>query len=166
MKINEEKVTKLRISEVDNLDLINVILDDINPGRGRIMIECYGKAWTAYWGAMGKHRGVATFFCDCDNEYIAKNLQPRIKREVYCIDKLKKDAEKKGVECWRDDPWNDYGFMSDMYGGDMVDWDDLIPKKENHNYVYLCRIIDAVKEALNLKYNGWHNWSRKIAPKL
>jgi len=34
------------------------------------MIECYGKAWTSYWGGMGEDRTIATFFCDCNNDYI------------------------------------------------------------------------------------------------
>lgn len=53
MKVELSLITKVRITEVKNLDLINVTLDDITPGKGRIMIECYGKSWSSYWGGNG-----------------------------------------------------------------------------------------------------------------
>ena len=57
-------------------------------------------------------------------------------------------AENKNIECYRDDPWNDYDFLNSMYGGDMIDWHDSLPKMPNHEYKYLCRIIKAVQTAL------------------
>ena len=151
MRLYETSVRKLLISEIENLDPISVYLEDFSKGKGRIVIECFGKSWAAYWGAMGEDT-IAQFFCSCDEHYLAKNLASRLNDYVPDIDKIKNDAAAYGVDCWRDDPWNDYGFMSQMYGPDMVDWSDLIPKKVNPEYRHLCRIINAVKEGLE-QYN-------------
>lgn len=43
MKIEVSKVTQLKISDIPFLDLINVYLENINTGGGRIIIECCGK---------------------------------------------------------------------------------------------------------------------------
>lgn len=46
-------VRVLRLSELDRLDPVTVFLEDRGNGRGLLVISCYGKAWSAYWGAMG-----------------------------------------------------------------------------------------------------------------
>ena len=147
MRIESTQVTKLVLSELDRLDPVTVIAEDIGPRQGKITITCYGKAWTAYWGGMGDCT-IKKFFCSCDEHYIAKNLGS-ISSKIYDIDAIRDEAEKKDIECWRDDPWNDYDFMERMYGSDMVDWGDKLPKKSNPDYKYLCRIIKAIQEAFN-----------------
>jgi len=146
MDIENINITKLRLTNIERLDPIDVYPENFGKGQGQITITCYGKAWTAYWGGMGD-QDINEFFCSCDEHYIAKNLSD-IKAEVYDIEKIREDAEKKGVECYRDDPWNDYEFLNAMYGGDMMDWHDSLPKESNHEYEYLCRIIKAVQSAL------------------
>jgi hypothetical protein len=53
MKIETSKVTKIRITDlIDSefkLDPITVILEDLGPSKGKILIECYGQSWAAYW---------------------------------------------------------------------------------------------------------------------
>lgn len=148
MNIQKSTVTKTYLTDLDRLDPVTVYTEDFSEGCGQITILCYGQAWTSYWGGMGDNK-IISFFCGCDEHYIAKNLS-RIDSQVYDIDKLREDAEAAGVECYRDDPWNDYGFMDDMYGGDMYDWYDSLPKMPNPDYQYLCRIILAVQEGLKL----------------
>jgi hypothetical protein len=99
MEIEKKECQVLKITDVKNLDLVTVIIEDIKDGQGNITILCYGKAWTAYWGAMGYDRSISKFFCDAGNDYLASNL---------------------------------FGSM----------------KHTKKDYNYLCRIIDAVKEAL------------------
>lgn len=146
MKINKRQVTALLLTELDSLDPVAVIAEDLGPNQGKITITCFGKAWTAYWGGMGTST-IAEFFCGCDERYIAKNLSDT-KSSIYDIDAIRDAAEENGIECWRDDPWNDYEFMAKMYGSDMYDWSDKLPKKANPEYRYLCRIIAAVQQAL------------------
>lgn len=78
MKIESSKVEKIRLSELDRLDPIDVILEDIAPRQGKITISCYGKSWTAYWGGMGDCV-VSDFFCSCDEHYLANSLSGSIR---------------------------------------------------------------------------------------
>ena len=146
MKIKKSEVTKLLLTEVDALDPITVFLEDFEPRQGKITIECYGKSWSSYWGGMGS-RTISEFFCSCDEHYLAKNLSD-IKSEIFDIDQIRTDAKEKGIECWRDDPWNDYEFLEEMYGSDPVNWGDSLPTTSNSDYEYLCRIIKTVQTAL------------------
>ena len=146
MKIESTQITKLTLSGLDNLDPISVIAEDIANGRGKISFECYGKAFSAYWGGMGD-RSISEFFRSCDEHYIAKNAS-NVDSEVYDIDAIRKAAKAAGIECYRDDPWNDYEFMTAMYGDDMSDWHYSLPTMANHEYAYLCRIIKAVQAGL------------------
>jgi len=80
MKLTTTKVTMLTITDVapdvpnrGALDPIRVITEDIEPGKGRIIVSCYDAAWTAYWGAMGNNT-VRQFVMGCDAGYIADNL--------------------------------------------------------------------------------------------
>ena len=93
MKIEAGTVTILHISEVPRLDPIRVTLDDIGPGQGRINIECYGKAWASYWGAMGKE-SIAQFVVTCDNHYLIKNLAPGLDGDKFCGHQLEANACK------------------------------------------------------------------------
>lgn len=61
-------------SPAPNLDPIDVIFLDASPGRGRIIVRCYSQAWTAWWGAMGEHHTVRTFFLSCDVQYLVGYL--------------------------------------------------------------------------------------------
>jgi len=149
MNIKEISINKLTLTNLDRLDPINVYAEDLGVGVGKITITCYGKAWTAYWGAMGDNT-IKQFFVSCDEFYIAKNLSD-IDSEVYDIDKIRDDANEKKIECWRDDPWNDYDFLTEMYGNDPVNWQVKIPKMANHEYEYLRRIIKAIQEAFKLQ---------------
>lgn len=55
------------------LDPITYVLQDFGPGQGKLIIECYGQAWSAFWGAMGK-RSLRDFLKDCDVPYITNCL--------------------------------------------------------------------------------------------
>ena len=110
MKIEKSEVTKLTLTELKNLDLVNVFLEDYEHGKGKITIECYGKAWSAYWGGMGD-RTISKFFCSANNGYIIGKLDGRLRDVIY--------------ESYEDEVGT-----------------------PNHHYVYLSRIITAVKEAI------------------
>lgn len=71
--ISEKTLPMLLIEGSDALDPIRVILEDLEPGRGRMIIVCWDAAWTGYWGAMGD-RTIAKFVADCDEEYLAGNF--------------------------------------------------------------------------------------------
>lgn len=144
---NATTVTKVIITTA-GLDPIIVYLDDLGSKQGSITIRCYDKVWSNYWGSMAA-ASVAEFFCSCDEHYLASKLSD-ISSSIHDIDQIRKDADKNGVECWRDDPWNDYEFMNEMYGSDMYDWTDALPTTINPEFHYLCRVILATQQGLRL----------------
>ncbi len=73
MKIEKVRNQTLRISEVPQLDDITIVLRDIEPGKGRIMVECFGASWAAYWGAMGTQT-IRQFVVSCEAGYVMANM--------------------------------------------------------------------------------------------
>lgn len=172
MKISTKNVKNIKITEVDNLDLINVYLEDIAPRQGRIIIECYGESWSSYWGGMGD-RTISEFVCRCDHHYLAKNLSSIPSRVVdydnldqWFWDEIIRQrlngeiSKSKAREFWDEvqyssensDRWlnssDGHGLCMSVFGDDF--WYQY-PEIANHEYVYLCGIIDTVKEALKME---------------
>jgi hypothetical protein len=59
-----------------DLDPIRVILYDYGDQRGRmIVVECYGDAYSHYWGNMGKET-VREFVASCGEDYLVNKLLP------------------------------------------------------------------------------------------
>ena len=77
MKINLVNVRAFEISDVqdsDRLDPIQVFLQDIGPGTGRIVVECYGQAWSAYFGGAGD-KGIHEFLKHVDSHYLTNKMR-------------------------------------------------------------------------------------------
>lgn len=164
MKITTSTVTKLSISELDKLDPITVILEDIEPSKGKIIIECYGQSWSGYWSGMGE-RTIAQFFCSCDEHYLAGKMSS-VKDYVNDYDKLAVLAKKEVLSARRK---NDFSYCDarELYEGadsfadadeldknlfqkifDISFWEFDIPIKPNPDYVYLTSIITTIQQAL------------------
>lgn len=175
MKIEKKDVTQLTISEVENLDTIDVILEDFGPRQGRITIRCYNQVWTSFWGGMGD-RTIAEFFCSCDNSYLAKNIS-NIRRTIVDVDGLVNHARKhigkllvnreinrsEAIEWLNDlDSISGYDLYNNGSGSDLLcniygnEFWHFLPEKENHEYKYLWKIIETVKIALK-KSHGPHD---------
>jgi hypothetical protein len=73
MNITSSTVTKLVITGAPNLDPITVYAEDIGPRQGKIVIECWGKSWSGYWGGMGDCM-LAEFFCSCSVDYLSRKI--------------------------------------------------------------------------------------------
>lgn len=58
---------------IAGLDPIQVYWRNLGPGRGSVVITCWGSAWTCYWGGMGEH-GVRSFFASADVDYLVNKL--------------------------------------------------------------------------------------------
>lgn len=82
MIITERTIQQLLITDADRLDPIRVMWEDIEPGKGRIIITCWTSAWTGYWGAMGADLRV--FFMAASVGYLVKCMRdqdnPGLKR--------------------------------------------------------------------------------------
>lgn len=61
------------ISGAPALDPVTVVFRDESPGRGGLIVECYGRAWSAFWGGMGD-KPVKHFVASCGPDYIANKL--------------------------------------------------------------------------------------------
>lgn len=172
MQVSSSTVKKLVITDIPNLDPIHVFLEDIGPRQGKVTITCYNKSWVSFWGGIGE-RNIAQFLLSCDEHYIAKNLQPGINHNVVelgddlvghlrrKICKLRKadDLDKEyarqlwdraeevsGVEQTQT-LFDCHGKLMDEIIGD--EWWYSLPEVPNHEYTYLCRIINTVKAALS-----------------
>lgn len=156
----------LRIENAAGLDPITVVLEDLSPRRGNIIIKCWDKAWTAYWGGMGE-RSIAQFFAEQSPDYLVRNLQTGIEAKCYnptdvgaaLVDILlrKRRARKLDAEQARDlyddidmeafsiDPWVNAKLFKTMLGDE---WFFKLPQTPNPDYRYLHRLVVAVQAAL------------------
>lgn len=165
MNIEQSTVKKLHISGLQDLDPISVYLEDFGLGRGKITITCFDQSWTNYWGAMAE-RSMAEFFLDASVDYLTHKLKTGIKETVTDYDAIEAKAleeierrVKSGdldvdeaadlTEEVEHADFNGQEINSDLlyrvFGDEW--WGDL-PEEPNHEYTYLCRIINAVKQAL------------------
>lgn len=75
MKITDTtaKVRMLSIENAAALDPVDVFIVNYAPGKGRITIRCWDRAWTCAWFAMGG-LSIEQFFIDADRDYILNNI--------------------------------------------------------------------------------------------
>ncbi|WP_296935981.1 hypothetical protein [uncultured Marinobacter sp.] len=170
MKVELSTVQKLNLTELmgepHKLDPVSVILENFEPGKGKIIIECYGQSWSAYWGGMGA-KDIATFFCRCDEHYIAGKLSS-IRGGIDDYEALASKAQSEVCQMRRDQEINQQearelfdaaGRLSNAESAHDLDdkamieifgpeWWYAIPEKPNPDYQYLCRIIRAVQAGI------------------
>lgn len=79
-------------------DPMNIFLQDFEPGQGRVVVECVGDAWAAYFNAMGKDRKIIDFLAELGEDYLAQKLDPSdgvtTKRERYRLADIANDIIK------------------------------------------------------------------------
>jgi hypothetical protein len=116
MKTETTQITKLLISDLmgepHKLDPVTVILEDTGhrlipmdgkdytTRQGKIIIECYGKSWSAYWGGMGD-RTVAQFFSDEHSDYLIGSLAPSLSPSRFSGGALLDMAKRVVLDCRR-----------------------------------------------------------------
>ena len=167
MKIQSRMVETLQISGLESLDPINVSFEDFGKGQGAVIVKCYGQSWCSFWGAMGD-RTIREFFSSCDNDYLIKNLSSGLRSNIVDQDNLKSHAKAYVNQLANENDINEddanelineidlnlnqiehnYELLCRIYGDD---WHYSLPTKPNPDYVYLDRIIKAVKEAIKME---------------
>jgi hypothetical protein len=166
MKVIESTVRTLKISELENLDPISVYLENFEPGKGKITIECYGKSWSSYWPAMGGT--IEEFFMGISEDYAVNNLQHMssrifddeateraVAKEILIARKSGNLTSYEAREALEEisgyesnmDYINSRSKAMSMILGDEP-WFYDFKEKPNPDYIYLCRIIKAVQESL------------------
>ncbi|MBJ6531584.1 hypothetical protein JGT31_23890, partial [Enterobacter hormaechei] len=81
MKVEKSDVLAFTISDVERLDPVRVMIENYEPGKGRITITCFGKAWTGAWLAMGGDT-VQDFIKRVSNDYLIGCLAPRLESTI------------------------------------------------------------------------------------
>lgn len=176
MQVETSQITKLLISDLIGepykLDPVTVILEDFEPGKGKIIIESYGKSWSSRWGAMSG-RTIAQFFSDCGTDYLIGNLAPYLNSTRFCGESLAKKVQtdvikgRRGGEFTQEEAREHYdeaSYLSDVPTIDYLAgghselmhavfgdewWHEVRQSDEpNPDYLYLQRIVLAVQSGL------------------
>lgn len=69
MKIEQSQVSKYLISEIKNLDPVQVYVEDFGSGKGQITIKCWNSVYSYFWGSTGRDT-IIEFFLSCDKYYL------------------------------------------------------------------------------------------------
>lgn len=178
MVLKKSTITKLTISDLPNLDPINVFFEDYGPQRGKVTVEVCGDSWSYFWGAMGEGYTIKSFFLKADTDYLVRKLRIGIrdtidddsqdalilaaKREIIKDrreyrrygDNKQRILSKQAREKWSlIDQITDEGKERNedvLYEIFGQEWYYYLPQKPNPKYQYLCRIVDTIKEALRI----------------
>lgn len=76
MRIENYPTAKVfTIFDAPRLDPITVIIQDVAAKQGRLTVECYGSAWSAFWGAIGDIT-LIEFLAQSNPGYIADKMHP------------------------------------------------------------------------------------------
>ncbi|MGR4048641.1 hypothetical protein [Kosakonia cowanii] len=171
MNVEKIDVLAFTISGVERLDPVKVMIENYEPGKGRITITCYGKAWTGAWFAMGGDT-VQKFLKRVSNDYLIGYFDPQLESTIdddndanllfvkSQIIKLRRENEiavEEARQMW--DEAEDAGDVKanccDRLVGDKLlgllgddPWYANWPSVPNPKYLYLERIIDAVRAGL------------------
>jgi len=184
MKTELSKITRLLITDLMGepykLDPVTVVLEDFSPSKGRIIIECYGKSWSAGWGAMSG-RTVAQFVSDCGADYIISSLcrvsqqrfspteAVKLARKVVCDRRRGRGLYwEYGAPLEREEARELYDDAKDLQGIESPSmaflFDSLLTRifgpewwhsldqadEPNPSYLYLQRVVLAVQQGLRM----------------
>ena len=144
MKTEMRQTETYVLTGLEGLDPVTIYVTNYEPGRGKIVIECYGEAWAAFWGGMSGQT-IQQFITDSHNDYIINKMVKNTRQTDF--DEIEKQAKKRGYEiCATTDVEiaMQAHEMSECFGSD---WMMDLPTCSTPEYCYLSRILDAVKVA-------------------
>ena len=143
MKITEGVVEKIVLSGLENLDPITLFIEDLGDNRGKLTVECYGEAWSAFWNSMGCSQ-VLVFLKGCNVDYIANKLfPPNLSIHVTDFDKISREINSEVDESTL---LLETQQLEEVYG---EDWYHSLPYKVCSEYKYLLRIVKEIKNAVD-----------------
>lgn len=99
MKIEEGLVRQIKISEVEDLDPIRVVVEEYTKGEAKVIVECYGQSWSSYWGSMGG--SIKEFFTRTNVDYLVNCFERGIRPSTGELDTdaMKETFVSKVREC-------------------------------------------------------------------
>lgn len=178
MIVQRVPVEKLILRDLERLDPIHVYLEDTAPGQGSLVLRCYDRSWTAGWNAMGKatvREFIRTcdndYLANCLSRGISStgfSGEALQRLAVTTILKRRRGHSVDGLDSPLDaeearDLYNrvleaglhectslsscPYYLMEHLFGDE---WWFMAERavEPNPDYLYLCRILDAVREGL------------------
>lgn len=69
----QSKCEVLEIPEADGLDAVVVYWRNFQPGKGSVVLTCWGSAWACYFGGMGAE-SIQEFFASADTPYLVSKM--------------------------------------------------------------------------------------------
>lgn len=202
MKIEESLIKQIKVSDLERLDPITIIVEDIAEGKANVTIKCFDKSWTSYWGAMGGD--VKDFFSRCNVPYLVNCFDRGIREETdeKDVNEMSKTFNKKmrelilerrreeyitkevakklwdhlnyirfseivpehdhecfswNISHWMfsSTAWHDLFYYEDVFDEKSEDFQQWLwgnvpfVYERNHEYGYLCRIVEVVKKVLS-----------------
>tara|TARA_R110002012_G_scaffold49804_5_gene128920 strand:- start:30085 stop:30594 length:510 start_codon:yes stop_codon:yes gene_type:complete len=85
MKIVESSIKSYKVTELDSLDPLTIMVEDFGGGRAEVTIKIYGESWTSYWGSMGG--SVKDFFTRTNVPYLVNCFDRGIRKTSENVDK-------------------------------------------------------------------------------
>ncbi|QEG12201.1 hypothetical protein OMEGA_135 [Klebsiella phage vB_KaeM_KaOmega] len=172
MQIKRSTIEKIRIEDIQDshrLDPVEVIVENFEPGAGKITISCYGQVWTGFWGSMGGT--VEEFFQRVSNDYLIDKMSdyratepdpdkdPEYLKSLILKHRRSRDITKdQAKQAWYyvDSYGPDrnslcYGYVPEelqVIEGMCEPWYFDWPQIPSTNYAYLGRILDLVREVI------------------
>ncbi len=125
---------------------MTVFVMNYKPGAGKIVIECFGKAWAYYWGGMSG-KTLQQFFITCDNGYILNKLIANTQQTDF--DEINRVAQDKGLALHVESDVEVAMQPEDMVECFGADWYMDLPQCYTTEYHYLGKVVDVIKEAFS-----------------
>lgn len=172
MKITQSIITKLEISDVPGLDPVRAYIDDIEPGHGRLTVECWGSSWSTYFGGLPEGSDLSDFVISHDSHYIANRMMVsgesdyEVDSDAY-IAKLRKEviSKRRMHEFSQDEARDAFESIGNMEFTENIgqlhaheiqlveelmgdEWWRALPTRTTARYNYLHRIVEAVQAGL------------------
>lgn len=147
MEIEKRNTETYVLTNLEGLDPVTVYVTNYEPGKGKIVIECYGESWANYWGGM-RDMDLQHFFCSCDNDYILRKFLSKTHQTDF--DKIMEIAKETGFDiCATNDVElaMQQGQLEECFG---PNWYMDLPQCTTREYQYLNRIVDTVKNAFSV----------------
>lgn len=172
MKVEQQKITKLVISDVENHDPIHVYLEDEGDNRrGRVTVSEFGKSWSCSWAGMGMP--LIEFLQWVTNQYwigyldsgMYKTIDADNENNILFIKKqIVKSRKNKNISTDdARDMFDDTEYSDDIkrdilnctyskYRGLLGDdpWLAQWPTQDNHEYSRMESRLNTVREAIKL----------------
>ena len=167
MKVSETQITKVLITDaLPNLDPVTVLLEEMPIYRGKMIVECYGQSWSAYWGNMGCT--LRQFIQQASVDYLAGCLaRPELRRDIYSPEAMEANLKREVLRLRRAQELSKseaYDMMYEIETMDLErpfyvqsnllnvllgdDWQCALPEKRNPEFEYIERVVTAVKAGL------------------